>query len=43
MGFAYTVEFMNSKSPVNCFVWNHQFFEKFAFLNIFGKPQKILP
>ena len=29
IGFVYGV-FMNSKSPVNCFVWNHQYFEKFA-------------
>ena len=32
MGFVntYMYKFMNSKSLVNCFVWNHQHFEKFA-------------
>ena len=29
MGFVYRVSW-TSKSPVNCFVWNHQFFEIFA-------------
>ena len=33
MGFAYS--FMNSKSLVNCFVWNHQYFEKLEKPNIF--------
>ena len=28
MGFVYS--FMNSKSLVNRFVWNHQYFEKIA-------------
>ena len=27
---------MNSNSPVNCFVQNHQYFEKFAKNNKFG-------
>ena len=30
--------FMNSKSPVNCFVWNHQYFEKIEKYNIFVMP-----
>ena len=34
--------FMNSKSLVNCFIWNHQYFEKFAPKKI-GMPSRILP
>ena len=42
MGFVYRV--MNSKSLVNHFVWNHQYFEKIVKKkNIFGMPQKKLP
>ena len=38
------MSFMNTKSLVNCFVWNHQYFEKNEQnKNILGMPQRILP
>ena len=42
MGFVYS--FMNSKSLVNHFVWNHQYLEKTVKNpNIFGMHQEMLP
>ena len=35
--------FMNFKSPVNRFVWNHPYFKKIEKCNIFGMPPKMLP
>ena len=34
--------FMNSKSPVNCFVRNHHYFEKFEEEKNWDAPEKLL-
>ena len=37
-----TESFMNYKSLVNCFIWNHQYFEKFATIFFGGMPPRII-